>query len=72
MRLQWRKPDEYHIVTTCGRFSVCRITVDKAPLYIAFRRPYQELACRRLLPDASDVERGAAIKDMQAVCEAAQ
>lgn len=71
MNLQWRKPDEYHIASVCGRFTVCRITVDKAPIYIAFRKPYDELASRRLQANASDAERTAAIKEMQAVCEAA-
>lgn len=69
--MEWRRASDHHLVSSCGRFTVARITVDKAPIYIAFRKPYGELASKRLTAGASDAERAAAFKEMQAVCEAA-
>ena len=75
--LQWRRPDEHHIATVCGRFTVARIRVQDVDHYVAFRREptpavvkAHELGERAVPPRATDAERMAAIKSLQQCCEA--
>lgn len=70
--LRWNKPDDYHIRSDCGRYSVCRITITPHIWYIAWRTPYEEIGATRLDENATDAERQAAIREMQQVCAAAQ
>lgn len=76
MTLRWKKPDEYHIRSECGGFTVARITVAPSLWYIAFRRAKTESGVRsteigatRLPAAASDEQRQSAIRDMQKLCE---
>lgn len=75
--LRWRKPDQYHIASVCGRFTVARIRVQDVDHYVAFRREptvsvvrAHELDVRTVAPRATDAERMAAIRAMQDVCQA--
>lgn len=70
-RLQWRKPDQWHVRSACNRFSVCKMIVEGRIWYVAYRLPYDELGSARLERDATDAERVATIKAMQEICEAA-
>ena len=76
-RLQWRKRDDYHTRSTCGRFSVARVNVGDRCWYIAWRLPFgesepsTEIGATTVSRDASDDERLAAIHEMQQICEAA-
>lgn len=73
-QLRWRKPDEYHITTTCGGWKVSRITVEPSVWYIAWRvidqKPNVELGSRKLAATTTDEQRKRAIGEMQALCEA--
>ena len=71
--LQWIKPDDYHIRTTCGRYSVSRVTTADHLHYIAWRlgtddQPSTELTFTTVKRDATDDERKAAIKRVQQAC----
>lgn len=73
--LVWRQPDQYHIASACGRFTVARIRVCDVDHYVAFRREptvsvvrSHELAVRTVPPRATDSDRTAAIRAMQRVC----
>lgn len=76
-QLHWRKPDDYHIRSTCGRFSVARLSVCGTIWYVAFRLPFgesqpsTEIGATKLSAGATDAERQVAIREMQQVCEAA-
>lgn len=77
MTLAWRKVDEYHIRSNCGRFSVARITVASKIWYVAFRLPFgesqpsTEIGATSLPATATEAERKTAIRDMKQICEAA-
>jgi hypothetical protein len=78
--LYWRRPDQYHSVTTDGRYSVCRMNVGPRIHYVAFRRGHAERAAKHIAAveldaivvpaKASDAERLAAIKTLQLKCAA--
>jgi hypothetical protein len=68
--MQWSKTDDYHIASACGRFTVCRLSVMGEVVYIAFKRPYNELGSVRLPGTASDAQRVEAIRECQGMCEA--
>ena len=74
--LAWRKPDDYHIKSACGRFAVSRMNVSPHIWYVAWRvsnglSPSHEIGSRQLAADAPDSERSTAIKALQAMCEGA-
>ena len=75
--LTWVKPDEYHIRSACGRFSVARLNVLGTIWYVAFKLPWgesspsTELGATHVSSGADDDERKAAIHEMQQLCEAA-
>ena len=75
MELQWVKPDDYHIRSECGRFSVSRMTVSPFGIwYVAWRRSLvdgraTELGATRVPITAPDAERQNAIREMQQLCE---
>jgi hypothetical protein len=75
--LTWRKPDDYHIRSECGRFTVARMNVVDSVWYAAFKLPWSEsepsteIAATKLSANASDAERMAAIRELQSVCETA-
>lgn len=76
MTLHWLKPDDYHIASKCGRFTVTRLTVTPSVWYVAFQRAAfegraTELGATRLPSTANDTEKQAAIREMQELCEAA-
>lgn len=73
--LVWRQPDQYHIATACGRFTVARVRVQDVDQYVAYRRePSLNVARARELgrafvpPRATDAERMTAIRAMKKVC----
>ena len=69
----WRKRDDYHIRSLDGRYSVSRVRVSPETWYIAWRwkpKPVTEIASVRLEAHCTNAERSAAIKAMQAHCEA--
>jgi hypothetical protein len=74
--LEWRKVDDYHLKTKCGRFSIARVMVCGAYWYVAWRltqresEPSQEIAATRLEPDATDKERNETVGSLKALCEA--
>lgn len=77
MTLRWLKPDEYHIRTTCGRFTVCRLTCSPFALwYVAWQRDVleperaTEIGATRVPITAPEHERQRAIREMQQLCEA--
>ena len=76
MTLRWRKPDDHHIRSLCGKFTVARLTVAPNLWYIAFRRVEgadgvrsTELGATRLSSTAGDAQRTAAIREMQKLCQ---
>lgn len=77
MTLRWRKADEYHIRSYCGRFSVARLNVAEKHWYVAFRLPFgeaspsTEIGATVLPATANEAERISAIHEMQQLCEAA-
>ena len=76
-QLRWRKRDNYHLRTECGRFSIARVSVNGAPWYIAWRlsrreaEPSTEIGATRLEADATSQEREEAVGALKALCEAA-
>lgn len=70
--LQWAQRDDYHIATTCGRYTVSRVTVSVLSVvhYIAWRRQpkLREIDSVRLPIAAGDEERIAARRQMQQRC----
>lgn len=75
--LHWRKVDDYHMRSACGRFSIARVNAEPQCWYIAWRltsreaQPSTELGATVVPMDASDGERLQAIHDMKQLCEAA-
>lgn len=75
-QLRWRKPDQYHIVTTCGRYRVSRVTVLGVDVYVAWRGSFArdeipaELGAKKLVAPFTDQSRQSAISAMQQLCEA--
>ena len=74
-QIQWLKPDDYHIRSACGQFSVCRMSTPFAIWYIAWRKSKlddfaREIGATRVPVAAPDSERSNAIKAMQELCEA--
>lgn len=75
--LIWRRVDDYHVRSQCGRFSVARMCVDVRMWYVAWKlafdgaHPSTELGATSLPITANDAERIAAIHEMQDLCEAA-
>lgn len=79
MTLQWRKPDDFHIRSECGRFTVSKMTVLDRLWYVAFRRDEGqngvrsiELGATAMPIDALDGERSKAIGELKQLCEAAE
>lgn len=76
MTLTWRRADEYHFRSECGRFSISRVLSAGWIWYIAWRltrredEPSTEIGATRLPTDATPDERTAALIDMQQICEA--
>jgi len=70
--LRWVKPDDYHIASDCGRFTVTRLTVTPHVWYVAFKRRFEasavEIGATQLPATATDAERTAAIHEMQELC----
>lgn len=77
MTLEWRRVDDYHLRSKCGRFSISRVTAGDRLWYIAWQltrredEPSTEIGATQLPLDATNDERRAALIDMQKVCEAA-
>lgn len=76
--LRWLQPDEYHIRTECGRFSVARRRVNGVDWYIANRieptvdvERAHEIGATQVTPRATGDERLKAISAMREICEAA-
>lgn len=68
MPLTWHRADDYHLVSDCGRYTVSRVTASNARHFIAWLKPYRELASEAVPLDASESVRNAAIEAMKAVC----
>jgi hypothetical protein len=74
--LTWRRADEYHFRSQCGRFSIARVIVSEWIWYIAWRLTRREdessteIGATRLPLAATPDERKAALIDMQQICEA--
>jgi len=69
MPLEWAKVDDYHIASTCGRYTVSRVNTGAHVHYIAWRRqPPLELGEVCLLSDCTHDERVDAIKRMRQAC----
>ena len=67
--LEWHKPDACHLASTCGRYTVSRVTVTPHVHYIAWlRQPLRELESVKLPAAATDDERKAAIARLQQRC----
>jgi deoxyxylulose-5-phosphate synthase len=66
--LEWIKPDEHHIATKCGTYAVSRVKTGAQLHYIAWRRPFTELASTTLTTLATDDEKLAAITAMRQAC----
>lgn len=75
--LTWRKVDDYHLRSTCGRFSISKVFQNGSTWYIAWRLTQREaessteIAATRLYPDATETERNQTVGSLKAVCEAA-
>lgn len=76
--LRWLKPDDYHIRSECGRFTVARRRISGVDWYIAYRREQSvdvtrahELGATEVQPRATEAQRKAAIRAMQHLCEVA-
>ena len=77
--LTWKRADDYHYRSECGRFSVSRLKTPNALWYIAWRLPDHELGATCLPIEKTDEgievlptqeQRTEAFSAMQEVCEA--
>lgn len=71
--LRWRRVDDYHGKTECGRYSVARVDLGSYHEYVAWRcrtesAPPKEIGWTRVAPNASDSVRLEAIKAMSKLC----
>ena len=69
MSLVWYKADAYHLKSSCGRFSIARLSVDTALWYVAFHLK-DEIGANRVPIAASPEERARALEEVKALCEA--